>query len=122
MIYKVDGAEPTIQNGGSARLALQLPDLQALANALVPNLGNYAKTRPCTAPTLNRSTLSEAKAASAARPARVFADEGGKYGKGLRPQGVRGNSIPPCKTRRPVEAVSCTGGGTRTPTACATRS
>jgi len=48
MIYKVDGAEPTIQNGGSARLALQLPDLQALANALVPNLGNNAKTRHCT--------------------------------------------------------------------------
>ena len=48
MIYKVDGAEPTIKNGGSARLALQLPDLQALANALVPNLGNNAKTRHCT--------------------------------------------------------------------------
>ena len=48
MIYKVDGAEPTIQNGGSARLALQLPDLQALANALVPNLGNNTKTRHCT--------------------------------------------------------------------------
>ena len=57
-----------------------------------------------TAPTLNRSTLSEAKAASAARPARVFADVGGKYGKGLRPQGGRGNPIPPYEKGRPAVA------------------
>ena len=46
MNYETTGAEPTIQNGCSARLALQLSDLQALANALVPNLVNNAKTRP----------------------------------------------------------------------------
>ena len=57
------------------------------------------KPGPGIAPTLNRSTRSEAMAPSGARPARVFADVGGKYGKGLRPQGVRGNPIPPYKTR-----------------------
>ena len=36
------------------------------------------------------SASSEAKAPSGARPAWVFGDEGDKYGKGLRPQGVRG--------------------------------
>ena len=46
MNYETTGAESTIQNGCSARLALQLSDLQALANALVPNLVNNAKTRP----------------------------------------------------------------------------
>ena len=50
---------------------------------------------PGTAPTLNRSTWSEATAPSGARPARVFADVGGKYGKGLRPQGGAGESYPP---------------------------
>ena len=78
---------------GLARASFQVSNLQSLTitTVLTPYLG--------TAPTLNRSTLSEAKAASAARPARVFADAGGKYGKGLRPQGVRGNPIPPYKTR-----------------------
>ena len=37
-----------------------------------------------TAPTLNRSTWSEAKAPSGARPGRVFDDEGGKYGTDAR--------------------------------------
>ena len=50
-----------------------------------------------TAPTLNRSTWSEAKTASAARPARVFSDVGGKYGKGLRPQGGGGILFPRIK-------------------------
>ena len=46
-----------------------------------------------TAPTLNRSTWSEAKAPSGARPGRVFDDEGGKYGKAKRPRGcMRGQS------------------------------
>ena len=42
---------------------------------------------PGIAPTLNRSTWSEAMAPSGARPGRVFDDEGGKYGKAKRPQG-----------------------------------
>ena len=37
-----------------------------------------------TALTLNRSTLSEAMAPSGARPGRVFADVGGKYGTDAR--------------------------------------
>ena len=52
-----------------------------------------AKTRHCTAPTLNRSTWSEAMAPSGARPGRVFDDEGVKYGKANRPRGcMRGQS------------------------------
>jgi len=48
---------------------------------------------PRTAPTLNRSTWSEAMAPSGARPGRVFDDEGGKYGKANRPRGcMRGQS------------------------------
>ena len=39
------------------------------------------------APTLNRSTWSEAMAPSGARPGWVFDDEGGKYGKANRPRG-----------------------------------
>ena len=53
MLYKTPSHRPRVNlfqdaTRGSARLALQLPDLQALANALVPNLGNNAKTRHCT--------------------------------------------------------------------------
>ena len=83
MIYKVDGAEPTIQNGGSARLALQLPDLQALANALVPNLGNNAKTRHCT-DTESKELRSEATSPAGERrllpPSPL--PEGGDLGEG----------------------------------------
>ena len=51
------------------------------------------ETRASTAPTLNRSTWSEAKAPSGARPGRVFDDEGGRYGKANRPRGcMRGQS------------------------------
>ena len=46
MDYKTTGSEPTIQNGGLARGDLQLPDLQTLANGLVPNLVDMTENTP----------------------------------------------------------------------------
>ena len=75
-------------NGGFCR---RVPPPRVLTKEKAMNI--CAKEIPGTAPTLNRSTWSEAKAPSGARPGRVFDDEGGKYGKANRPRGcMRGQS------------------------------